>query len=238
MKKHYLSHFVLCFTVFCLQMSAQSRFTGGIFGGINLAQIDGDKQQGYDKLMLTAGVRGGVILGKIFDIGTELIYNGKGARPRNDGSLNRTPALTAELHYAEVMLTFNTHFGMSDEGFYRKTFTIGASYGRLLTSTVDVQNNHLPDSAKIRDLRQENFKSSDIGLMLGFSYRFTPKIGVALRHTLSLSRFYENPLYYNKNVKVPFEAYYSFSSYFLSLHVFYDFLTPKLIKKRKGKKKY
>ena len=46
-------------------LTAQSPFKAGVSVGLNLAQIDGDHQFGYDKRGLGYGIRGGVVVEKI-----------------------------------------------------------------------------------------------------------------------------------------------------------------------------
>jgi hypothetical protein len=217
--------------------AAQSeRFKAGVFGGINLAQADGDRQQGYDRLAYAIGLRGGIIFNRRFDIGTELIYNGKGAKPSTeDLSRVKTAALFMKTHYADVMLTANWNYFLVEQGYFRSTFSVGLSYGRLLRSQSEIFVNQRIDTVLTSKVNQDQLKSGDFSLMVGWAYRFSPRLGVAIRHTASLNKFYVNPnieaLQSSRNRSLEF---LSLQSYYLSAHVFYDFITPKLKKKKKA----
>ena len=177
---------------FSTTISAQNRFAGGIFAGMNHTQIDGDFQQGYNKKMFGGGIRAAMILTKNFDIGTELMYNGKGAKPSDADKSSRTPNFYMTMHYAEAALMANFHFDQNEEGYNSKTIQIGLSYGRLLSSKVEILKLSLRDTIASKQFSQENLKNSDVSLVVGFSYRFTPKIGVSMRHSYSLTPFFEN----------------------------------------------
>ena len=222
---------------FSTTISAQNRFAGGIFAGINLAQIDGDFQQGYNKKMFGGGIRAAMILTKNFDIGTELMYNGKGAKPSNSDKSSRTPNFYMTMHYAEAALMANFHFDQNEEGYNDKTIQIGLSYGRLLSSKIDIYKLSIRDSIASNIFLQENLKNSDVSLVVGFSYRFTPKIGVSMRHSYSLTPFFENNTPQKPRTNADQKNYVSGRSYFLSMHLFYDLWTPELRKIKKGKKK-
>ncbi len=216
-------------------LSAQNRFAGGVFAGVNFAQIDGDFQQGYRKTMPACGIRAAMILTKNFDIGTELIYNGKGATPSATDKSSMNPNFYMTMHYAEAALMANIHFEPTEMGYNRKTFQIGVSYGRLLSSTNEISKFTKVDTVQSNLFLQENIKNADVSLIVGFAYRFTPKIGLALRHTYSLTPFFEKevPLTIRPNQK----DYFIGRSYFISAHVFYDIWTPELRRAKKTRKK-
>jgi Outer membrane protein beta-barrel domain len=219
---------------FVAPLSAQNRFSGGLFGGVNFAQIDGDFQQGYRKRMLCGGARAAMILTRNFDIGTELMYNGKGASPSDADRTSINPNFYMTMHYAEAALMANFHFEQNERGFNQKTFQIGFSYGRLLTSTNEVSKLNRVDSAQTKLFLQENLKNADVSFILGLTYRFTPKIGVSLRHTYSLTPFFERVLPVQRTTQ---KSYFIGRSYFLSIHLSYDLWTPELRKPKKERKK-
>ena len=222
---------------FSTTVLAQNRFAGGIFAGMNLTQIDGDFQQGYNKRMFGGGIRAAMILTKNFDIGTELMYNGKGAKPSDADKSSRTPNFYMTMHYAEAALMANFHFGQNEEEYNDKTFQIGLSYGRLLNSKVEILKLSLRDTIASKQFLQENLKSSDVNFVVGFSYRFTPKIGISMRHSYSLTPFFENNTPLKPRTNADQKNYVIGRSYFLSMHLFYDLWTPELRKIKKGKKK-
>lgn len=224
-------------SLFSTLISAQNRFAGGVFAGVNLAQIDGDYQQGYRKKMFGGGIRAAMILGKNFDIGTELMYNGKGAMPSSTDKSSRKPNFSMTMHYAEAALMANFHFDQNEEGFNEKTIQIGLSYGRLLSSKVEILNLSIRDTIASKPFLQENIKNVDVNFIVGFSYRFTPKIGISFRHSYSLTPFFLNNEPRKPRTLPDQRDYYLGRSYFLSAHLFYDLWTPELRKVKKGKKK-
>jgi hypothetical protein len=221
------------FLFLSIHLSAQNRFSGGAFGGMNFAQIDGDFQQGYRKKMFSGGIRAAMILTRNFDIGTELMYNGKGALPSTTDRSSRNPNFFMTMHYAEAGLMANFHFEQNEAGFNQKTFSIGVSYGRLLQSTNEISKLNLVDTIQTKLFLQENLRNSDVSFVVGFSYRFTPKIGLSLRHAYSLTPFFERELPPRRTTQ---KEYFLGRSYFLSLHLFYDLWTPELRRPKKARK--
>ena len=227
---------LFCFYLFSATLLAQQRFTGGLFGGVNFAQIDGDFQQGYRKKILGGGIRAAMILTRKFDIGTELMYNGKGAEPSMEDKASKNPNFYMTMHYAEAALTANLHFDPNEEGFNQKTVQIGLSYGRLLSSSNEISKLTQIDTLKSKQFLQENIKNVDVSLLVGFAYRFTPKFGVALRHTYSLTPFFERIIVQTPRITPNPKDYYLARSYFLSVHLFYDLWARELRKPKKAKK--
>jgi hypothetical protein len=227
---------LFCFCLLSTTLSAQQRFTGGLFAGVNLAQVDGDFQQGYNKTMFGGGIRAAMIINRKFDIGTELMYNGKGAEPSGSDKSSRNPNFYMTMHYAEAALTANLHFDQNEEGYNKKTVQIGVSYGRLLSSSNEISKLTQVDTLKSKQFSQENIKNVDISLLLGFAYRFTPKIGIAIRHTYSMTPFFEKIIVSTPRVTPNPKDYFIGRSYFLSFHIFYDLWTPELRKPKKAKK--
>lgn len=232
MKKHFVFLFSLLLTLF---VSAQNRFAGGVFTGANWAQIDGDFQQGYNKRVFGGGIRAAMILTKNFDIGTELMYNVKGATPSSSDESGLTPNFYMTMHYAEAALMANFHFDQNERGFNQKTIQIGLSYGRLLSSTNEISKFRIVDTVQTKLFLQENLKDADVSLIVGFSYRFTSKFGASIRHTYSLTPFFEKELPLKRSLNK--KDYFLGRSYFISLHLFYDIWTPELrrVKKKRGR---
>ena len=214
-----------------------SLFKAGATAGVNLSQIDGDEQFGYKKKGFNFGLRGAVILRKDIDISTELLYSRRGAEPSSTEKSKNKRLAFLTLHYAEVPILFNYFYDKSELGHYRWNFYVGMSYGRLLKSeTLILKSYSLTDSVQQNLVNTIGYNSSDFSLIFGIKRYFNSRIGLSLRHTLSMNFVYKNP----EPVLVtrgqqPRKDYTSFRSYFVSLNVFYDFITPKIKKPRKGK---
>jgi Outer membrane protein beta-barrel domain len=228
-----LSLFSIVF-VLSMPLTAQNRFAGGVFAGANFAQIDGDFQQGYYKKMFSGGIRAAMILTKNFDIGTELMYNGKGAVPSETDFSGRNPNFYMTMHYAEAGFMANFHFDKNEAGYNQKTIQIGLTYGRLLSSSNEITKINTIDTLQSKLFAQENIKNTDVSFVVGFSYRFTPKLGISLRHAYSITPFFERVLPTQRTYQ---KEYFLGRSYFLSAHLFYDLWTPELRKPKKARGK-
>jgi hypothetical protein len=232
------------FVLFLLMMMtpstlvAQNRFKAGVAMGVNLAQLDGDLQQGYDKVGFNLGLKGAFVIKPQFDISTELFFNQKGAVYSGNANILDAKKLypTITLNYADVLIMANFNFSPNDaETFYKHTFQLGISLGRLVSSKTSVQKGITFDNVYEQEL-SKNYKSNDVALVVGWSWFVSKKIGLNIRHTLSVTNMYDNPT--NVGVRdLGISGFQSFRSYFLSAHIFYNFISPKKLGLGKKKKK-
>jgi Outer membrane protein beta-barrel domain len=217
---------------------AQNRFKAGVAVGFNLAQLDGDLQQGYDKFGLSLGLKGFIIIKPQFDISTELFLNQKGATYTGGSNTIDTKTLYAQFthNYADVLFLANFNINPNEaETHYKHTLHTGISLGRLVNSKTSVQRGN----AFLNDFEQKltkDYKSNDISFVIGWSWFFNKRMGVTVRHTLSLTNMYENPQNFEDR-KRGNPSFQSLRSYFLSAQIFYNFISPKKIGISKAKKK-
>ena len=229
MKKALLFTIFYYFLMFNNVLNAQSEqhFRAGIAAGINLSQMDGDGQQGYHKVGLAIGVKGAYCFKPNFDVSTELMYNSRGSRPNpfspKASFEDKSIQIKAELNYADVLLAANFHF-MPNENytFYRQSLQIGVSYGRLLSSTLNINRGIYHDQIVEADV-QRNLKKDDIGFVVGYSWFLTSRLGITAKHTFSLRNIYYNPKEGATNLD-----YTSFIPYNLTLQLVYNLFSPKL----------
>lgn len=209
-----------------LSLPAQNLFKAAIIGGVNFSQINGDNQNGYNKIGGSLGIKGGFDIAPNIDLSAELFYNNKGSKPsRDDLTLNSKSYLpTISLHTADMMVISNFYhkFNPSDE-FYKISFHVGFSYGRLLRSQTEITRyfNSIPNIAQYLN---QHYKSSDFGFIFGCSYFITPRLGATIRHTFSIGN-----LYTKSDSALPLAEvgdFKSFKPYYLSLHLFYNFILP------------
>jgi hypothetical protein len=228
-------NFTLVFFFFTNTLLAQnSPFKAGITVGLNLSQIDGDHQSGYDHRGYSFGLRGGFALSKRIDVMTELMYLEKGAEPSSTNLGSDQRRLVINLKYAEVPILFTHHLKKNEKGFYNWSFHTGISYGRLLKSTATVRVRSVVDSNITKSLSQEFFSKSDWSVVNGFTYNIGQNYGVRFRHSLSLSQLFINPNpERNTNGSLKREAYVFFRNYFISFQAYYDFIAPKAKKPKK-----
>ncbi len=214
---------------------SQNRFKAGVAGGFHLSQIDGDNQQGYHKLGYLIGINGGFQVKNQFDITTELYLNSRGAKPnpRQTFFSKEELKININMQLAEMMAIGHVRFDpSSDMSFYRQAFQFGVAYGKVLKSDITVIKDD-KNQTGIETEMKKGLKKTDLGLVLGWSWYLTPRFGVTARHTFSLL-----PIYSNEIVGTDKSNYFKLRPYFLSLNVFYNFISPKMdLKKNKKKEK-
>ncbi|MDZ7880282.1 MAG: porin family protein [Saprospiraceae bacterium] len=206
---------------------SEQHFRASIAVGSNFSQMAGDGQAGYHKIGAALGVKGAYCFKPNFDVSAELMYNSRGSRSNPFTSkatyLDKYVQLNAELNYADVALAANFHFLPSqNHTFYRQSLQIGVSYGRLLSSNISVLRGIFRDDFIEGDL-QKTLRKDDIGFIIGYSWFFTQRLGLAVKHVVSVRNAYDNPLNGLTN-----RDYLSFTPYNLNLQVVFNFTSPNL----------
>ena len=72
---------IIALFLFNFSSAQEQRFNAGLVVGLNASQIDGDQLAGFDKLGLTAWVRGIAKLGETIDMNIEFLYSERGSKP-------------------------------------------------------------------------------------------------------------------------------------------------------------
>jgi Outer membrane protein beta-barrel domain len=210
-----------------------SPFKVGATLGVNLAQIDGDKQFGYQKKGITAGLKGGIVFNKKWEVSTELRYNVKGTEPNRQEKKTNKRLITMDLHYAEIPILLKYTFVKSEQGYDKWQVFGGISYGRLIKSKYTIQRNDgSVDTSETNVLNQLGFKTADVSALIGASFYFSPRLGMSIRHSTSLTQLYKNTNPSSATNLIP-AGYEQFRNYFLSIQLIYDFVSPKFVKNKK-----
>ncbi len=170
MKKLNALIWLVCFAF----VASAQKFEGGLTGGINLTQLDGDMLSGYNKV----GVNGGIWVSYPFNnkwsAGIEFLYTQKGAlRQIDENNIAATFAFDKfKLNYIEVPV-----YG----GFTYKKFTgqFGLTGGYLLGAKVE-------DFAGVRNYKTQ-LKPFETGVLLGLSYPINKKLAAQLRWQYTIS---------------------------------------------------
>ncbi|HMO39031.1 MAG TPA: porin family protein [Saprospiraceae bacterium] len=148
------------------------RFEGGVVAGFNLAQIDGDRLAGFNKIGINAGGRVGAILSDRWQLSMEFLYSQQGAsRSRADDPASIYDKIS--LNYVEVPVMMN---------FKEWKFHVsgGVSYARLIDfRVIDFTGVDISD--------QQNYNENVFSLHLGATYYFTEKVGLEIRWFRSLN---------------------------------------------------
>jgi hypothetical protein len=204
---------------------AQAHFKATAFAGINFSQIDGDKQEGYRKQGVSLGLGGSIYIKPDIEIGTELLYNAKGAKPnKNVSSFEDTYFSTFSLQYSEIALLGKYHFSPnSTKKYYTRSFLLGLSYGRLLKSSTTIIRGYAHVTALETSVTNQ-YNPHDFSFIVGCSQLLTQRIGISVRHTRSMNFLYKNPDIYVASQKSA--GFQSLQPFFLSFHLFYNFISP------------
>jgi Outer membrane protein beta-barrel domain len=220
--------------------SRNSIFKAGVMLGVNRAQVDGDAQYGYTKTGIMGGLRGGIILHKNFEIGTELLYSQRGSKPKEIQLSDSRNRIFIDLHYAEAALLARLRARKSEDRAFSWDFYGGISYGRLVRSdTRAVLGVQRIDTLRQNTILRRGYNTSDLSFVAGASWYLTERIGLTARQTISVSHFYDNPTA-NDNIQLNQigarqRNYTFFRSYFITIGLFYDFIAPKTKKPVKRK---
>ena len=204
MKKNLFMIFIL--VAFSLTLKAQ-RFQGGLLGGFNGTQVDGDRYRGYHKPGLLAGFFVQTALAPAVFAAMELKYSQKGARSRPKIINNNNQGMQVynepiddsgmqkyimRLGYAElpVYAGFRTGEMISVIG--------GVSFGYLLHS------GEFDDYGKFPGESEQAFNSVDVQPFIGFQFDFLDNLKLDLRLAYSVLPIRGEPL----------DSYYWISSQF------------------------
>ncbi len=218
--------FVLLILFFAIGHAAygqSQRFKAGITGGFNAAQIRGDESAGYNRLGLTGGLVGVVIINDRVELSTEILYSQRGSSEELISGSEEV-AEKIKLTYVEIPLLFHFYDWLSSDGeYYQLQFTGGFSYGRLLQAKINAASEHFPlvqtsinpDDEFFRF--EESLNQNDFALVLGASFYINPQFGLNLRYNRSLNLLYDNSKEGN-NVGLD-----SLRGFFLSFKAFYLF---------------
>jgi hypothetical protein len=135
-------------------------FEGGLAGGLNFTQVDGDTFYGYHKVAINAGALVYVHFTKVFGVSMELNYTRKGSRGEvvtSSASLgDYVEKYFMNLNYVEVPLLLHVVS-------HRIDFEAGASYARLINSSESVEADH----PVVIDPDANRFNTSDVDLVVG-----------------------------------------------------------------------
>jgi hypothetical protein len=149
-------------------------FTGGLIGGINGAQVDGDGVGGYYKPGLVLGFAAGFPLNEKWTIEPEFMYSMKGARTTMDQYIEQgIPWVHFKLNYVDlpILATYKLRPDLH--------FQVGLSPNVLLSAEFEDENGIVVD-------RREFFANIDFMLSGGIEYRIMPKLGFNMRFNYSL----------------------------------------------------
>ena len=206
------------FIVFILlsfnNLSAQSRFGGGVVGGFNASQMDGDGVAGFSKVGANIGLQATIQPAEsgrwLTTIGMQ--YSQRGSRSNPNESIT---IWSATLNYLEVPVTMSFRdwkvTDKSGRDFYKVYFTAGLSYGRLFSTQISPNFTHPQEAIDV-------FQKNDISLTGGLSYYLNHHWGLTWRYTRSTNYLF-NPQKYNGSLA----SYNALQGYFLTFQTVWMF---------------
>ena len=184
-----LKQLVLFFSFFfivSLSFAQRQTFKAGAAGGINLSQLDGDTEVGFNKVGVQFGVKGIAKITNNLHVNIELLFNQKGAafstNPLQDGNNFRI-----NYNFMEVPVLLDLLLVKADDDHYKHHLTAGIGYGRLIGTT------YKEDASVSFSFKQfeDDLNKNEISPIFGYSYYFTPNIFLDLRYSFAISRVYD-----------------------------------------------
>ena len=186
---------LLLFTAFAIfafvNSNAQGEFRIGFKAGVNIASIGGDDTYGVGSLGSRTGFHIGALvevpITEKISIQPELLYSMKGSNL--DFSSGDTDI---KLDYIDVPILGKYHIieGLSGE--------LGPVIGVLVKADAD-------DGDESEDIK-EYYKSTDIGIAIGASYRLPMGVFFSLRYNKGITDINDDPAFDGKNQNNVFQA--------------------------------
>jgi len=177
--------FLFFFFVFGKINIQAQRVQGGIIGGFNLSQVDGDKAFGYKRFGLNSGLTALVpVINENFIFGIETTYSQKGAyqKPQYKDTDSLGNELTGEyklhLNYLEVpfLFLYNDKDVITAGG--------GFSYGRLVSLSEYEHGRRVETTT----LNSGTYARGDFSILGDVRFRVYKKFMINFRYTYSLAK--------------------------------------------------
>ncbi len=165
-----------------VDLSKESLFKGLFSAGLNISQIDGDAEYGYQKVGAYVGVGTLVKFHKNFSASLEMIYSMRGAKPRfktfldskGDEQRNRFN-ITAD--YIDIPLSLNIH----DKRFV--IFGLGLNLGTLLRYKEITRYGNDTTNAPAPFIKPSRF---DLGVQASFTFLIKEQFGLGVKFQYSV----------------------------------------------------
>lgn len=154
--------------------SYSQRFEGGLLGGLNASQVDGDTFSGYHKAGVVFGGYAQTNLSRSVFAAMELKFAQKGSRNVDSLAVDGQIKYIMRLTYAEMPVYLGVR--TSD----RISILCGISMGYLISA------NEYNDYGKFPPEDQHPFKSFDVEGLVGFRFKLTDRLFVDVRGAYSM----------------------------------------------------
>jgi len=154
--------------------SFSQRFEGGLIGGFNATQVDGDLYKGYHKPGIALGAYVQTDLSRNVFAGMELKFMQKGSRNIDSLATDGQIKYIMRLNYVDLPIYLG--FRTSE----RISLLVGVSPGYLISGT------EYNDYGKFVEEDQNPFSELDLQVLLGFRVQITRRLFVDLRGAYSV----------------------------------------------------
>lgn len=183
---------IILLLIFLLGITCKSsfsqRFEGGVLGGLNATQVDGDTHKGYHKAGIVLGGYVQTDISRNLFAAMELKFAQKGSRNIDSLATDGQIKYIMRLNYAEMPV----YLGIRTSE--KTTLIAGASFGYLISGT------EFNDFGKFPPEDQNPFNAFDLEAMIGFRFQITDRLFLDLRGARSVipirSKFEDADLYY------------------------------------------
>ena len=172
-----MKHFLLIIFLLGItsMFSFSQRFEGGVLGGLNASQVDGDTYSGYNKPGIVAGGYVQTNLSRTVFVSMELKFAQKGSRHVDSLAIEGQRKYIMRLNYAEMPL----YLGIRTSE--KISLLAGLSTGYLISG------NEYDNYGKFVQADQHPFNALDVEVMLGFRFQMTKRLFVDVRGAYSMT---------------------------------------------------
>jgi len=171
---------ILLLVVLAFATFAQ-RFEGGIIGGLNASQVDGDNYSGYHKPGVAVGGYVQTDISRTVFAGMELKLMQKGSRNIDSLATNGQIKYIMRLNYVDLPV----YLGIRTSE--RISLLVGLSSGYLISGKEFNDYGQLP----VED--RHPFNAFDLQTMIGFRFQFTKRLFVDVRGAYSMLPIRDRP---------------------------------------------
>ena len=172
---------LLCLVVFMALASYAQRFEGGLVGGLNASQVQGDFTQGYHKPGVLFGGYVQTDLSRRVYAGMEIKYSQKGSRKNPDAKIQDQEKYIMRLGYMDIPVYLGVRTGDA------VSVLFGLSGGYL------VHSGEWNNLGKFPKEDQKPFNDFDFQALIGTRYELTDRLKLELRLSYSFIPIRDNP---------------------------------------------
>ncbi|MEM6698265.1 MAG: porin family protein [Bacteroidota bacterium] len=182
--------------LFSLQATAQKRrfnpkqrFHAGFIVGLNMAQLDGDRFNGYDKRGVMGGLQGIALVTRRVSLIAELLYSQKGSRVEYRDALFPDKTRILGLDYAEIPILVRIKLLPDSDDRKPLELETGFSLSRLIATNIEEDLDRVNyNYTEISD----QFRKTDFNYIIGAHMEILPNFNLGIRSNIAFTKVYVN----------------------------------------------